>query len=221
MKLRVIVSSPWTTRRVTRAQQRWRSAAQTVSARWETFVRADDWTRAFAFSSYVTALDAEEAAAADIARLTPAITPWAGRSVCFIPTQRSMDMPRFLSWLAIALAGTFLVVARFAFSASTLVNLTFAVSIATLVVSLGIGYAYRTHAWTTIVAACTALVSAWNIVASLVFSNSTMQDLALAGSIVIAGLAVVGLTVHELSVERVVHSLDGRNRQGSPLPAAA
>ena len=130
-------------------------------------------------------------------------------------------MPRYLAWLTIGLAGAFLIVARFAFSASTVVNLMFAVSIATLVVALGIAYAYRAHAATTAVAVLTAGVSAWNIVASIVFSTRTEQDLALAGSIVIAGLAVVGLTVHELSVERVVHSLDGRDRHDAPLAAAA
>jgi hypothetical protein len=51
------------------------------------------------------------------------------------------------------------------------------------------------------------VISAWTIVASLVFSESTVQNLALASSLAIAGLTVVGLTTHELSLERAVSSV--------------
>jgi len=45
----------------------WRSAADLVSARWETFLSSEREARSFAFASYVAALDAEEAAAMDLA----------------------------------------------------------------------------------------------------------------------------------------------------------
>jgi hypothetical protein len=53
-----------------RATQAWREAAAAVSARWASFVQALPQERSTAFASYVAALDAEEAAAARIERLT-------------------------------------------------------------------------------------------------------------------------------------------------------
>jgi hypothetical protein len=51
------------------ALNEWRDAARLVSARWRTFVQAEREARTFAFASYVAALDAEEAAAAQVAAL--------------------------------------------------------------------------------------------------------------------------------------------------------
>lgn len=131
-------------------------------------------------------------------------------------------MPRFSSWLAIALAAAFLVVASVAFSASTTASLAFAIAIGTLVVSVGIAYTYRAHAATTMMAVATAILSAWTIVASLVFSVQTAQTLALAEALGLCGLAVLGLAVHELTVERVVHAVkDGSEVRDSRLAAAA
>jgi hypothetical protein len=47
----------------------WREAADLVSSRWRTYTEAEPVGRAFAFASYLAALDAEEAAAADMAAL--------------------------------------------------------------------------------------------------------------------------------------------------------
>ena len=47
----------------------WREAANLVSTRWRLFVDADSEGRHWAFVSYVAALDAEEAAAAEMAEL--------------------------------------------------------------------------------------------------------------------------------------------------------
>jgi len=44
----------------------WRAAADLVSTRWRTFLEAEPESRRWAFASYVAALDAEEAAAADV-----------------------------------------------------------------------------------------------------------------------------------------------------------
>ena len=54
---------------VARARARWHEAARVVAMRWDVFLHADRDTRRFAFASYVAALDAEEAAAADVAGL--------------------------------------------------------------------------------------------------------------------------------------------------------
>lgn len=57
----------------TRAQaialMEWREAAELVSSRWQRYVDAEPEGRAFAFASYLSALDAEEAAAAEIGAL--------------------------------------------------------------------------------------------------------------------------------------------------------
>jgi hypothetical protein len=51
----------------------WREAAELVAARWALFVEAEPEGRQWAFVSYVAALDAEEAAAVEIATLAPPI----------------------------------------------------------------------------------------------------------------------------------------------------
>jgi hypothetical protein len=49
----------------------WREAANLVSMRWQRFLEAEPEGRQWAFASYVAALDAEEAAAAEMAALAP------------------------------------------------------------------------------------------------------------------------------------------------------
>ena len=56
-----------------RALETWREAASLVSTRWQSFLDAEPESRAFAFASYVAALDAEEAAAADVAALVSSV----------------------------------------------------------------------------------------------------------------------------------------------------
>src|SRR6202012_2626488 len=62
----------------------WRDAANLVSTRWQLFVEADADGRQWAFASYVAALDAEEAAAAEMAALTQ---PMAARGDPFAPAR--------------------------------------------------------------------------------------------------------------------------------------
>jgi hypothetical protein len=132
-------------------------------------------------------------------------------------TQRSTLMtryvsPRFVSWLAIGIAAAFLVVATTTYSPSTIMWLAFAISIGTLVVSTSISLTNSRSVATLVTGSVTALVSAWTIVASLVFSLATVQNLALGGALAIAGLAIVGATAHEVSVERAAV------RAGSDIP---
>jgi hypothetical protein len=49
----------------------WREAADLVATRWQLFLEAEAEGRRWAFASYVAALDAEEAAAAEMAALAP------------------------------------------------------------------------------------------------------------------------------------------------------
>jgi hypothetical protein len=68
------VTNPVTHRFPARGRARgldaWREAEDLVKIRWRAFLEADDETRSPAFASYVAALDAEEAAAADMAVLS-------------------------------------------------------------------------------------------------------------------------------------------------------
>jgi hypothetical protein len=56
-----------------RALDTWREAASLVTTRWELFRDAEPETRRWAFASYMAALDAEEAAATDMAALSTRI----------------------------------------------------------------------------------------------------------------------------------------------------
>jgi small basic protein len=134
------------------------------------------------------------------------IPPYAG----FAPQIQEVDVMRirYTSWLAVGIAAAFLIVASASFSLASIAPLALGVSIGTLVVSSGIAYRYRRHVPTTVVAATSAVISAWTIVASQVFSSGSVDNLALASSLAIAGLSLVGLTVHELDSERVVHSIE-------------
>jgi hypothetical protein len=120
-------------------------------------------------------------------------------------------------------AAAFLVVASASLtSLSAIASLALGVGIGTLVVSMGIAYRYREDVPTLVTAVLTAVVSGWTIVASLVFSEPTAQNLALAGALAIGGLAIVGLTAHELGNEAVAHSLEaGDGTRESQLAAAA
>ena len=131
-------------------------------------------------------------------------------------------MPRFLAWLAIAAAAAFLVVVSVSFSPTTIGTLAFAISIGTLIVSARVAYIDRTSVASVYTTALIALISAWTIVASLVFSRPTVQNLALGASLAIGGLAIVGLTGHEVSVERAPRSAkDATSEREGRLAAAA
>ena len=131
-------------------------------------------------------------------------------------------MSRFLSWLALGVAAAFLVVASVSFSSAATAALAFAISIGTLIVSAGVAFFDRTSVASVYTAALIALISAWTIVASLVFSRPTVQNLALGASLAIGGLAVVGLTGHEVSIERAARSAtDSTSEREGSLAAAA
>ena len=131
-------------------------------------------------------------------------------------------MSRFISWLALGVAAAFLVVASASFSPGAVAWLAFAIATGALVVSAGIAYYARSSAASMYTALVVVVISAWTIVASLVFSPSTAQHLALASSLAISGLAVVGLTTNELSHDHAAHSVTDRptEREGK-LAAAA
>jgi hypothetical protein len=119
-------------------------------------------------------------------------------------------MFRFISWLAVGIAAAFLVAAAASFSPAATAWLAFAIGIATLVVSAGVAYRYRTDLASLLLALAAVVVSAWTIVSSLVFSQTTVQSLALASALAISGLAILGLTAHEIEND---HAASTRQRE--------
>ncbi|MGH3264954.1 MAG: hypothetical protein ACRDNS_23510 [Trebonia sp.] len=128
--------------------------------------------------------------------------------------ERSVMMRiRYLSFLSLGVAAGFLIVATQAFGLSEIADLALGFGIGMSVVALGTAALYRSHIPTLATALVAAAVSVWMIVASQVFALATVQALTFAESLGVAALAIIGLTAHELSTERVVHSLDPRRHQ--------
>lgn len=121
---------------------------------------------------------------------------------------------RYISYLSVGVAAAFLVVATYAFSLSAVAALSLGVGVGMLAVSLGLAYRYRNDPSSLAVGGAIAVVSAWMIVSSQVFVQSTVDNLTFASAIAVAALAAVGLTAHELDTERVVHKLEVHEGQG-------
>lgn len=116
---------------------------------------------------------------------------------------------RYISNILIGIAAAFVLVATQAFAPSTVGWIAFAVTgvgvlvlTAVTVLASGRGLVQRT------LDGVIAALAVWTIVESLVFSGSLMVWLSFGAAAAIAALAVAGLTAHELSTERVVHSLE-------------
>jgi FtsH-binding integral membrane protein len=114
---------------------------------------------------------------------------------------------RYFSNLTLALIGGFLVVATMAFAPVTAAWLTFAIAVGATVISLYM-IAFEKSLVQRSLGGLLAILGAWTIVSSLVFAPSTVVWLGFASALAFVAVAVIGLTVHELTTERVVHSLD-------------
>lgn len=114
---------------------------------------------------------------------------------------------RFLTNTALMLLGGFLVVVSLAWVPSVFMWLMFAGGIAAVVLATaaalpGRGLAQRS------LDGVLLILGAWTIVASLVFAGSTITWLGFASACGFVALALIGLGLHEVSTERVVHSLE-------------
>lgn len=115
---------------------------------------------------------------------------------------------RYLTNIALALLGGFLVVVSQAFSASTLTWLMLGVGVIAMAISLP-AVAIRTRGLPQRgMDLLIAGIGAWTIIAGLVFAGAAVTWLGFASGVAIVAMAVIGLTAHELSTERVVHSLE-------------
>ena len=67
-----------------------------------------------------------------------------------------------------------------------------------------------------------AVLGVWSIVQAIVFDGSTLEWVSFATALVAAGLATLGLVIHEARTERVVHELSvvsTEERFGRPVGA--
>lgn len=116
-------------------------------------------------------------------------------------------MIRYFSNLVLALIAGFLVVATQAFALPAVQWLVFAIAVGATGLSLGTLVIDR-NITQRVVSLIAGVVGGWTIIASLVFGPSTVMWLGFAAALALVGLALGGLTVHELTTERVVHSLE-------------
>jgi hypothetical protein len=114
---------------------------------------------------------------------------------------------RYLSNVALMIAGAFLVVVSQAFVPATFEWLMFGVGALAVILSGTIVLRTRGIAQRGL-DALIGILGAWTVVASLVFVGSTVIWLGFASGAGLVALALIGLTLHELTSERVVHSLD-------------
>jgi hypothetical protein len=121
--------------------------------------------------------------------------------------------------IGLALVAGFLVVATQAFAPTTVACLTFAIVTGATLAALG-SIPARVGLFQRAPSGVTAVVGAWTIVATLVFAPTTVVWLGFASAVALLALAVAGLTAHELSTERVVHSIEVEERAASGAAAA-
>ncbi len=118
---------------------------------------------------------------------------------------------RFFLTQALALIAGFLIIETQAFASGPAGWIGFGCGIGALVVcaSLVVDSARRHRGPTWLALPSVGLVIAgWNIVASLVFAAPAAIWLMFANGCGLLAIALAGLTLHEVSTERVVHSLE-------------
>jgi hypothetical protein len=125
---------------------------------------------------------------------------------------------RYLSYITLAVMAAFLIVATSVFSLPTVEAIALGVGIGMLIVSLSIAAGFMGDLASLVIGAASALASAWIVVSTQVFSLPTVDDVTFYSAIGAGVLALVGLTIHELRVERVVHSLELRSDERQPQP---
>jgi hypothetical protein len=116
---------------------------------------------------------------------------------------------RFLTNLGLAITGGFAIVASQVWSVPVFMWLMLATGVVALALSAAGALPARGRVQRSLDGAV-ALIGAWTIIASLVFSGIVVTWLGFASGVAFVALAVAGLTLHELSAERVVHSFEVR-----------
>jgi hypothetical protein len=118
--------------------------------------------------------------------------------------------PRYLTNITFVLLGGFVIVASMAFAVPEFTWLMFGAGIAALALAApGIAIVSRGSVQRGL-DGLIGVIGGWTIVASMVFGGLAITWLGFASGAAFVALALIGLTVHELSAERVVHSFEVR-----------
>jgi hypothetical protein len=125
---------------------------------------------------------------------------------------------KYMINLLVTLAGGVLVVASRTFAPNTAGWIGLGIGIFAVVLGGG-GLAASGLRARSLGYATTSLVGLWTIVSSTVFSGTLLGWLMFADALALVAVALADLTAHEVTTERVVHTLDVRER--SELSAAA
>jgi hypothetical protein len=115
--------------------------------------------------------------------------------------------PRFALDTAAVLGGGFLAVSAMAFSVPVAGWIGFGVSTAAAVAG-ATGAVLARRGSTRIGHGALGVVGLWSLIAALVFAGTALHWLVFADALLLAAVAVGDLVAHELSSERVVHSLE-------------
>ena len=122
---------------------------------------------------------------------------------------------RFLSNTILSVLGGFTVVASLEWAPATFRWLLLGTGILAVALAGGIAITDRGNVQRSLDATI-GIVGAWTIVASLVFTGNVVTWLGFAAGAAFVGLALIGLTLHELYTERVVHSFEVRTPAAEP-----
>jgi hypothetical protein len=134
---------------------------------------------------------------------------------------------RFISSVALAIAGAVVVVASQAFSSSLTGWLTFGVSLGALALLAVVQRDRARGRLQRMPDVATGALALWSAVASVVYTGTTLTWLSFGEAIGFVALGVAGLVAHELSTERIVHAFDAiladarDGRRSEDLQAAA
>ena len=129
--------------------------------------------------------------------------------------------PRFITNLIVLLAGGAVVVSSLWFAPATTGWIAFGVAVGILGLTAA---AQRDRMRGAVQGALDGVVfvlAGWSAVASVVFDGSTLTWLSFGDALAFAALATAGLIAHELSTERVVHSLAPPRSADSAMKTAA
>jgi hypothetical protein len=113
---------------------------------------------------------------------------------------------RYASYLWTALVAGFIVVVTQAFAPTTAAWIAFGAGVFFIASALGqIVWTSLAHR---VVQFGTLVLGVLIVIESLLASGASVQWLSFAGALGVLALSLIGLTIHELSSERVVHSLE-------------
>ncbi|HZL54164.1 MAG TPA: hypothetical protein VFC22_00930 [Solirubrobacteraceae bacterium] len=117
---------------------------------------------------------------------------------------------RYLTNVVVVALGSFTAVASMAFGVPVFTWLMFGVGIATLTIAAPAVTVMTRGRPQRGLDAIIGLLGVCTIVASMVFAGPTITWLGFAAGVALIAFALAGLTLHELSTERVVHSFEVR-----------